>query len=98
MKNITITLDEETARRARVRAAERDMSLSRYIGELVQKDIRHSRDYEEAMQRYLSRGPYKELTGAPQRYPTRDGVHDRTALRSQDTTPGAPIPVPRVDP
>jgi hypothetical protein len=98
MKNITITLDEETARRARVRAAERDMSLSRYMGELVQKDIRHSREYEDAMQRYLSRGPFKELTGTPQRYPTRDEVHDRAALRSQEKTPGPPIPVPRVDP
>jgi hypothetical protein len=35
MKNITITLDEETARRARVRAAERNISLSRYLGELL---------------------------------------------------------------
>jgi hypothetical protein len=98
MKNITITLDEETARRARVRAAERDMSLSRYIGELVQRDIRHSREYEEAMRRYLSRGPFKVLTGSPQRYPTRDEVHDRAALRSQDETTRPPVPVPNVDP
>jgi hypothetical protein len=98
MKNITVTLDEETARRARVRAAERDMSLSRYMGELVEKDIRHSREYEEAMQRYLSRGPFKELIGSPQRYPTRDELHDRAALRSQEQAPGPPKPVPRVDP
>ena len=83
MKNITITLDEDTARRARVRAAERDMSVSSYIGELVHKDIRDSAEYQEAMQRYLSRGPFKELTGAPQRYATRDELHDRTALRSK---------------
>jgi plasmid stability protein len=83
MKNITVTLDEDTARRARVRAAERDMSLSRYLGELVRKDIRHSQEYEEAMRRYLSRGPFKELTGSPQRYPTRDELHDRDALRSK---------------
>jgi len=98
MRNITITLDEETARRARVRAAERDMSLSRYVGELVQRDVRQSREYEEAMQRYLSRGPFKELTGSPQRYPTRDELHDRAALRSQEKAPDPPKPVPRVDP
>jgi hypothetical protein len=98
MKNITITLDEETARRARIRAAERDMSLSRYLGELVQKDIRHSREYEEAMRRYLSRGPFKELTGRPQRYPLRDELHDRAALRSQEKESGPPKPVPQVDP
>lgn len=98
MKNITITLDEETARRVRVRAAERDMSLSRYIGELVQRDIRHSREYEEAMRRYLSRGPFEQLIGSPQRYPTRDELHDRAALREQSEAPAQAIPLPRVDP
>jgi plasmid stability protein len=77
MKNITITLDEETARLTRVRAAERDMSVSRYVGELLRKDIRESREYEDAMQRYLSRGPFKELTGPPQPYATREELHDR---------------------
>ena len=33
MKNVTVTLDEDTAARARVQAAERKMSLSRYISE-----------------------------------------------------------------
>ncbi len=81
MKNITITLDKETARLARVRAAERDMSVSRYIGELLRKDIRESDSYQEAMRSYLSRGPFKELTGPPQRYTTREELHDRDALR-----------------
>jgi hypothetical protein len=35
MKNITITLDEETAAWARVYAAQRNMSLSRYVGEVL---------------------------------------------------------------
>lgn len=81
MKNITVTLDEETARRARVRAAERDMSLSRYLGELVHKDISASDEYQEAMRRYLSRGLFKELTGPPQRYATREELHDCAATR-----------------
>lgn len=97
MKNITITLDEETARRARVRAAERDMSLSRYVGELVQRDIRHSREYEEAMQRYFSSKLVIRLQPG-ERLPTREELHDRAALRSQEQAPGQPIPVPRVDP
>lgn len=84
MKNITVTLDEDTARRARVRAAERDMSLSRYLGELVRKDIRQSDEYQEAMRLWLSRGPFKELTGPPQRYATRDELHDRAVFRSAD--------------
>ena len=83
MKNITITLDADTARRARVRAAERNMSVSRYVGELLRKDIREASEYEEAMKSYFSRGPYLGLTGEPQRYPTRDELHDRAALRDK---------------
>lgn len=83
MKSITITLDEETARLARVHAAERNMSVSRYIGELLRKNIRESREYQAAMQRYLSKGPFKELTGPPQRYAKREELHDRDALRSE---------------
>ena len=40
MKNVTITLDEETARWARVEAAHRDMSVSRLIAELLQEHMR----------------------------------------------------------
>lgn len=80
MKNVTITLDEETARRARVRAAERDMSVSRYVGELVRKDIRGSDEYQEAMQRYFSSNlVIRRQPG--ERYPTREELHDRAAVR-----------------
>ena len=48
MKNLTITLDEETARLARIRASEREMSLSRYIGEVRRKELRHDDAYEAA--------------------------------------------------
>ena len=82
MKNITITLDQETARRARVRAAERDMSVSRYIGELVRGDIRAADEYQEAMQRYFS--SYLVIRRHPgERRATRDELHDRAALRSK---------------
>lgn len=85
MKNITITLDKETAHLARVRAAERDMSVSRYIGELLRKDIRQSREYQEAMQRYLSSGLVIHRQPGERR-PTRDELHDRDVLRSNEKT------------
>ena len=59
MKNVTITLDEKAAAWARVRAAERSMSLSRYVGEMIHKQMRHSREYEEAMRAALSFKPLK---------------------------------------
>ena len=38
-RKYTVTLDEHTAARARVRAAERNLNLSRYIGEMLDADI-----------------------------------------------------------
>jgi plasmid stability protein len=36
MKNVTITLPEDTARWLRIKAAEDDRSVSRWIGELLE--------------------------------------------------------------
>jgi hypothetical protein len=80
MKNITITLDEETATWARICAAQQNKSLSRFLGELLHKTMRDSHFYEEAMQRYLSKGPFP-LSGDATPYPTREELHDRDELR-----------------
>ena len=77
MKNITITLDEQAAAWARVQAAEHNMSLSRYVGEILREKMRHSREYERAMRVALSAKPLK-LEG---RRLTREEANDRAALR-----------------
>ena len=80
MKNITITLDEKTAAWARVYAARRNMSLSRFLGEILHSRMRESREYERAMRRYLARSPAPiSQPGDP--YPTREELHDRRDLR-----------------
>jgi hypothetical protein len=79
MKNITITLDEETARWARIEAAHRDMSVSRLIGELLHQHMRVQTTYEDAMQRYLTRAPSALKNKG--RYPAREELHDRAGLR-----------------
>ena len=81
MKNITITLDEKTAAWARVHAAQQDVSLSRFVGELLRKHMCESREYQDAMKRYLSRGAFQILRGPAERYPTREELHDRAGLR-----------------
>jgi hypothetical protein len=81
MKNVTITLDEETAAWARVHAAQRNQSLSRFVGELLQSHMREAREYDDAMRRFLSRRPFTSLKGPPERYPSRDELHDRARLR-----------------
>lgn len=80
MKNITVTLDEKTAAWARVYAAKRDMSLSRFLGELLHKTMLESREYEIAMQRFLARKPTR-LKAASANYPSREDVNDRRNLR-----------------
>jgi hypothetical protein len=80
MKNITITLDEKTAAWARSHAAERDMSLSRFVGELLEKTMRESREYRRAMRSYLSRQPMR-LKKNDARYPPREELYDRRGLR-----------------
>lgn len=80
MKNVTITLDEETAAWARVYAAKRNVSLSRYVGELLHERMRESREYEESMRRFLAQKPVK-LDKPDGRFPNRDETHARTRLR-----------------
>ena len=80
MKNVTVTLDEDTAARARVQAAERNMSLSRYIGELLRRELRHTDEYEAAYRAWRKRKPFP-LKGSPQPYPKREELYDRPVFR-----------------
>jgi hypothetical protein len=80
MKNITITLDEQTAARARRQAAQLGMSLSRYVGQVLEKSLRESREYERAMHRFFARkSRVLNRSGAP--YPKREELYDRGRLR-----------------
>ena len=84
MHNVTITLDDETLARARVKAAERNLSLSRYVGEVLREHTRGDDEYERAMRRALSRKP-TPLRRPGERMPTRDELYDRAALREEDS-------------
>jgi plasmid stability protein len=76
MKNVTITLDEDVARWARIRAAERNTSLSRLVGELLREKMAEEETYQEAMQQYLSRQPSR-LKSRVETYPSREELHER---------------------
>lgn len=80
MKNVTITLDEKTAGWARAHAARRSMSLSRFIGEVLNQKMGEAREYERAMKRFLARKPVR-LRNPGERFPTREEVNDRRSLR-----------------
>lgn len=80
MKNVTITLDEKAAAWARKHAARHNMSLSRFVGQLLEKTMLESREYERAMREYLARGP-APIKNSRTPYPSRDELHDRDRLR-----------------
>ncbi len=78
LKNVTVTLDEETAHWARVEAARRDTSVSKLLGEILQTEMRQEAQYEAAKQTYLAQEPGIHR-GQGQCLPSRDELHDRSA-------------------
>lgn len=80
MKNVTITLEEAVARWARIRAAERNTSVSRLVGEMLREHMAADERYATAMERYLAQEPHR-LRSSRQALPQRDELHDRPGLR-----------------
>lgn len=78
LRNVTVTLEEDVARWARIEAARRDTSVSRLLGELLKERMSAQDSYERSMRRALGRKPFVHSTG---RYLTREEAHDRSRLR-----------------
>lgn len=53
--NVTLRVDSDLAREAKVLAARRGTSLSRLLSEQLEELVRRDRRYEAAMQRALAR-------------------------------------------
>ena len=80
MKNVTVTLDEATAAWLRRQAAERGMSVSRFVGEVLQERMHELRAYNDAMRSFLAHAPFKfHFIG--KRRPRREELHDRGGVR-----------------
>lgn len=74
-RNVTITLDDETARWARVEAARRGTSVSQLVGSLLREHMEREESYEAAKKSYLAVKP--RALKRRGRYPTRDEIHRR---------------------
>jgi len=79
MKNVTISMEEKLARWVRIKAAEKDMSVSKYIRELIEEHMNSLRAYSQAMKQNLAKQPKNISSNKP--YPDRDSIHDRSDLR-----------------
>ena len=78
LRNLTITVSDQVARWARIKAAEENTSVSHLVGEMLQRRMLDANAYERAMKDYLSREPFIHSGG---RRPSREELHDRPGLR-----------------
>lgn len=79
MKNVTITLPDEIARRARIAAAKEDMSLSRFVADLLQKrcDVETERAEKVALLWKFLDGP--GFPGTSKAWPGREVLYGERA-------------------
>jgi hypothetical protein len=79
-KNITITLDEQTAEWAREAAAKQGKSLSRFVSDSLRAQLPKPLSYERSMNSFLSRQPW-QLRARGEKLATREEVHDHGLFR-----------------
>jgi len=79
-RNITLTLDEETVREARVLAAQRGLSVSAFLRVELAGLVERQRGYAKARESAISRLRRGHLLGGGRLAP-REELHDRGKLR-----------------
>ena len=75
-RNITIKLSDESALWARRKAAEENTSVSRLVGDMLEREMRLSDEYWRAFERWRSTRPKAER-GAAERM-NREDLHVRS--------------------
>lgn len=74
-KNVTIKISDQAALWARRKAAEENTSVSRLVGEMLERQMRLTDDYWKAFEHWKSNRPLAGA-GAAQRM-RREAVHER---------------------
>jgi hypothetical protein len=74
MKNVTITMNEDVAKWARIEAAKRNTSVSRLVGEMLAQKMALDDSYERAKIEALT---FKSIGTSSGSYMTRDEIYDR---------------------
>jgi hypothetical protein len=78
LRNVTVTLEEDVAKWARIEAARNDTSVSRLLAEMLRERMAEESNYDAAKRRAMARQPFTKSDG---RYLTREEVHERANLR-----------------
>ncbi|HEX3653816.1 MAG TPA: DUF6364 family protein [Rhizomicrobium sp.] len=80
MKNITVSVDDDTYRRARIKAAERDTSVSQLVRDYLNRVAGEESEFERmARQERELRKQIKAFSGADRL--SRDEIHMRPLSR-----------------
>jgi hypothetical protein len=75
LKNMTITVSEEAARWARLKAAEENTSVSKLVGRMLEDQMRLTDEYWRAYERVKRMGPLPGVDAAKRM--TREEAHAR---------------------
>jgi len=75
LKNVTITLSEETAHWARKKAAEENTSVSKLVGRMLEEQMRRTDDYWRAYARWKKIGPIPGMDASERG--SRESIHER---------------------
>ncbi len=75
LKNMTITVPEEVARWARRKAADENTSVSKLVGEMLERQMRMTDEYWQAYERWKKLKPIKGIDAANRL--SREKAHER---------------------
>ncbi len=76
-QNLTVRLDDATIRKAKVLAAKRSTSISRLVGEEIDRLVREDEAYEQARVEALAELESARDLGSGGRLPPRVDTYDR---------------------
>ena len=76
MKNVTITVEDSALEWARIEAAKRNTSVSRWVGEMLAEKMRLTDAYQRAAQEWKVKQRTWRSDGSA--YPKRDELYDRS--------------------
>ena len=76
LKNVTITLPEQTALWARRQAADANMSLAKYVGSVLDEQMRRAGSYQDAKRAVLKMRDF-DFGGDSSKRAGREEIHAR---------------------
>lgn len=87
MTNLTITVDEQTLKNARIRALQEDTSVNALLREFLEEYAGVKKERSEAGRRLLEIARKSIMSSGGKGLPRREEVYDRESLRRSHESP-----------